>query len=342
MKKYYRIWLPLISILVFLAAAELICRGLNLTDKLEADFSFYVRQLDNDIEHEFMIEDALLMWRPRPDYQDQQIQINSRGLRDQEYELEKGAGVFRILCLGDSATFGFGLYPEKVYHSLLENKLNQNAAFDIKFEVINGGSTGYSSLQGLNLYQHYGVKYAPDIVTCYFGGNDHFRRFYLSDKDIMQGNIPQASRIFKNRVLLKSHFYRVMRKLVLTGLSAKHKKERENVPRVSIEEYQANILAFNRLCRKNNSVLILIATPICKESKWPSAQDIIFYRRTLERLAAEHKLHLVSIKEMTEQAPDETQKFFIDSYHPNELGHKLIMEKIYDYLLANKLAPIAE
>jgi len=44
-----------------------------------------------------------------------QVKINSQGLRDYEYKLEKQGNIFRIVTLGDSYTFGWGVELNESY-----------------------------------------------------------------------------------------------------------------------------------------------------------------------------------------------------------------------------------
>src|SRR6185295_19417304 len=65
--------------------------------------------------------DARLYWRLRPN-QDcftkvdrRPVHINAQGTRGPEFQVPKPAGTFRILSLGDSRTFGWGLADEETY-----------------------------------------------------------------------------------------------------------------------------------------------------------------------------------------------------------------------------------
>jgi len=53
--------------------------------------------------------------------------INAQGFRDQERVRPKPSGVYRILVLGDSVTFGFGVQPEESFTRLLEADLRDRA-----------------------------------------------------------------------------------------------------------------------------------------------------------------------------------------------------------------------
>src|SRR5246500_5887905 len=52
------------------------------------------------------------------------VSINSEGLRDREFSLQKPPDVYRVMMLGDSTTFGWGVKQEDTAAKLLERKLN--------------------------------------------------------------------------------------------------------------------------------------------------------------------------------------------------------------------------
>lgn len=330
----------ILSVLFFLFIAELICRSFNLTKKFNADFKFYVRAVDDEFDTEYIIEDFLLMWRLKPKYDDGVIKINCRGFRDKEYKIRKGKNIFRILCLGDSSTFGHNVPLPKTYHALLEDKLNEESKSEKKkFEVINAGVPGYTSAQGLNFYKYKGFTYNPNIVLFYFGLNDSIKRFYLDDKRIMQNKLPFVIKLMLNNYLIRLSSYRLFRKFVATTLDTVRKGKKENIPRVSLDDFKNNIIELNQLCKKRHSLLVLISPPFCKEKglNWERGESVILYRKNLEDLAMQQKIPLIQIREMTEKSDSATGLFFIDPVHPNILGHKIIMQKIYNFMVATSI-----
>ncbi len=84
------------------------------------------------------------------------VVVNSRGLRDNEYNYTKGSD-FRILVLGDSFTWGYGVEQDERFTDLLEHSLAH-------CEVINMGCSGYGQDQELLLLKREGIKYHPDLV----------------------------------------------------------------------------------------------------------------------------------------------------------------------------------
>lgn len=96
--------------------------------------------------------------------------INSRGLRDREFDYSRSQGVYRILALGDSYTFGWGEALKNSYPKILERILNQNP--NLKWEVINAGVYGYNTEQEYEFLRREGIKYYPDMVILGFVIND--------------------------------------------------------------------------------------------------------------------------------------------------------------------------
>lgn len=101
------------------------------------------------------------------------VSINSQGLRDREFSFEKPTGVYRVLILGDSTTFGWGVRIEDTAAKQLEKKLNEHLppGYD-KAEVINAGVGNYDTVQEVTYYETIGWQYNPDLVVLVFFIND--------------------------------------------------------------------------------------------------------------------------------------------------------------------------
>jgi hypothetical protein len=100
-----------------------------------------------------------------------EYRINSKGLRDDETSYEKPEGTFRIVLLGDSLTFGFGVPIEKHFSTLLEGYFRD-------VEVINMGVGGFGVDQELIRLQTEGFRYEPDLVLAYVGHYGNRRHMY--------------------------------------------------------------------------------------------------------------------------------------------------------------------
>lgn len=97
------------------------------------------------------------------------VTINSRGLRNPEIGVERTPGVRRIIVLGDSLTFGWGVDEAHTYPRRLEARLNATGA---RHEVINAGVGNYNTSQQVAWFTERGVAYQPDEVVLGFYIND--------------------------------------------------------------------------------------------------------------------------------------------------------------------------
>jgi len=123
------------------------------------------------------------------------VHVNSHGTRGPEFATEKPAGTIRILSLGDSRTFGWGLADEETYSRRLEQLLRTNLSGGKKIEVINAGVNAWSFPQMLVYLREFGVKYQPDFVV--LAEANQWTQF--SEK-----NSPEFVRSFMWRVRLKN------------------------------------------------------------------------------------------------------------------------------------------
>src|SRR5260370_1025014 len=72
------------------------------------------------------------------------VAINSLGLRGDEVSVPKPPRTIRIVAVGDSITFGYGIPVEDTYAKILERCLNQGVFGGARYEVLNGGTLGGS------------------------------------------------------------------------------------------------------------------------------------------------------------------------------------------------------
>ena len=101
------------------------------------------------------------------------VKINSLGLRDYEFSPEKPPGVYRILVLGDSTTFGWGVAMNETASKILERELNANPLPGYQqFQVINAGVGNYDTVQEVEYYKTRGRELHPDMVILVYFIND--------------------------------------------------------------------------------------------------------------------------------------------------------------------------
>jgi len=100
-------------------------------------------------------------------------ETNGKGLRGTKYLYEKPNGTCRILMVGDSYLFGWGIQWKDTMPLKLEQLLNKEPIESgRKYEVINAGICGYDTVQESEFFKKEGIKYNPDTVILYFVVND--------------------------------------------------------------------------------------------------------------------------------------------------------------------------
>jgi len=89
----------------------------------------------------------------------------------------KPPGVTRILCLGDSCTYGTGVTRADAFPALLDQLLGPSV------DVVNAGVPGYTSYQAVRYLESEGLALEPDIVLFTLGFNDRRSWGALTEAD---------------------------------------------------------------------------------------------------------------------------------------------------------------
>ena len=96
---------------------------------------------------------------------------NALGYRGDDIQVPKPDGVYRIVVLGDSSTYGTFSPYDQTYPYDLQKVLRDDYGHK-KVEVINGGVLGYTSWNILVDLAFRVTVLQPDLVIVYEGGND--------------------------------------------------------------------------------------------------------------------------------------------------------------------------
>jgi lysophospholipase L1-like esterase len=114
--------------------------------------------------------------------------FSSTGLRDREYPIAKPPGVTRIALLGDSSTEGIQVPLERTYAKVMERNLN--SAGKQKFEVINFGTSAYSTGQEMLQYERDVRRYKPDIVVLLYNRGDSVENLFAPSANVLNSPRP--------------------------------------------------------------------------------------------------------------------------------------------------------
>ena len=333
---------PLASLLLF-AAVEVSLRGrARLIEPLE----FLVR--DPHQSHNFSDDrdvgifegDPLLFWRLRPNLEDTiwdftLVSTNPRGLRHPRPVASRPRPDKRIICLGDSVTFGYrvpvvwaeqpGTYDREArpYPELLERRLSE-ANPGLNIEVLPLAVPGYSSHQGRLWLEREIAALEPDLVTACFGWNDVSLRG-ASDREAMAAGWP--------RPMLRALAIRSQTVMRLSLWS--HSRLSVEAPpgrateRVSAGEFVGNHMVMARLARGAGASFLAIGTVYRDAVTFPEeARRIAGHRRELREALSEAQIPYLEVEGLTEDAYPATNPLFGETIHPNAAGHAVLSDAL--------------
>jgi len=101
----------------------------------------------------------------------QPVTTNSYGFRERTVPINKNPLSRRIVGIGDSLMFGWGVKEEETYLSILSELLNANDPA-LSWEVINMAVPGYNTVKEVETLKEKGLQYKPDIVIIHYCEND--------------------------------------------------------------------------------------------------------------------------------------------------------------------------
>lgn len=139
--------------------------GVPIVIRGEEDQDTKLKKGDNKV-----IMDPELLWRFNPGVHWGGVRINEHGFRTRAFAITKTPGTRRVVALGDSCT----AQGEPPYSDRLHALLQTQPPTPEPWEAFNLGVFGYSSEQGLRQFKARGAELQPDVVTIYYGWNDHW------------------------------------------------------------------------------------------------------------------------------------------------------------------------
>jgi len=104
-------------------------------------------------------------------FKGQPLRTNANGFRGPAYPEEPAAGTIRIVGVGDSVMFGWGVRERQTYLRILERMLNRDLPKG-RVEVINTAVPGYNAAMEVATLAAKGVAFRPDWVIVDFVSND--------------------------------------------------------------------------------------------------------------------------------------------------------------------------
>jgi hypothetical protein len=239
---------------------------------------------------------------------------NSIGFRDHEYAVSRPKGVVRIVCLGDSYTFGEGVHFEDLYTKRLERRLNTPTdAQEVarRYEVMGFGVQGYNTRQERQCFELIASRFQPQLVLVVMVANDD-----ISHRDEVRLGLQPDSRGNQGLLRIPSAVQRARYQLAGRDFS------------VCLEELEK----LAALCQQQNARLGVVIFRNDNDESWERLSQVISAGL---RDTAIPLLDLVD-KLLAEHTREELIVHKLDG-HPNEIAHRIAAEEIQRFLFQKGL-----
>ena len=280
------------------------------------------------------------------------VRINRYGHRGPEMAIEKKEGVIRILGLGDSFTFGWGVEEGETFLAVMADALRRAGH---RVEVFNAGVPGWGITHSLEYLIRDGVRFRPDLAVMTLFTDD----FFVSTieqilKSPAARQNQEEDRKFRRQkkdwvrsLRLNNIWFNYIRKILLAesykrrNPFANFEKERE-VSKRNFDRDPALVRAFSEKLgewKKERDRLgvpvILSYIPFGGALHHPGYQG---EARLLKRLSREMGLPYLDVLSMFEKEKDPRTLYFhpVDN-HATKKAHRLIGEALARIALERSL-----
>ncbi|MDP2908448.1 MAG: SGNH/GDSL hydrolase family protein [Nanoarchaeota archaeon] len=269
---------------------------------------------------------------------------NLEGYRDYNHNLQKTNNTFRIEVLGDSFTYGLGVYKtEDTSPKVLEKVLNKNEE-GIIYEVFNFGRPSHGTEDELNTLKDYGLKYKPDLVIINFNINDIEFEGY-NDPNVIKRKVDEMRVSLRNKNGEFPHFYYFILKNLaeewcrhapppqcgyLSHIKGLYKSENWGKEKNLLKEIKI-------LGDKNNFKTVIVIFPLMIPHEHEPEE---LYNKIKNGL--EQGLAVLNLYEYYQDYDFESIRANYWDYHPNEKGQEIAAKATYNYLIEKNLIPDAE
>lgn len=284
-----------------------------------------------------MIEDEQRGWKLQPSTvlctaRDVQVRINGMGLRGPEIGPHR-PGEIRIMTVGDSSIFGYGVPEAAVFSEVAAEELR--GQWSPPVAAVNGAIPGYDTEQSLKSLRTYGATIAPAWVVIGNIWSDLYRpdpRAWLTGEARKQGHKLQWLAT-----------YRVMARL-LAPLTRPTKvrwiASREDIGpsdgsgRVELARYAQNLedMATYTESLGARPAFLMLPAPLDFDPA-PVPEQVLEFRDAMRQVAHRHDAPLVDGPAVFRDREAGVSEF-MDQVHPAVSGHALLGQALAEALAA--------
>lgn len=268
-----------------------------------------------------------------------QEKINALGFRGPECAVTKDPDTIRMVAVGGSTTYGFGVKDEETYPYQLQKKIGQiyqHIKYK-KLEIINAGVSGYHSYHHILRFPEL-LALKPDVILLHVGWNDFGVALIQGDSyfpNSLQGSgtlfLPTKENLLMKMVKGSTHYFAslhilkqaytnmlwrksyqaILNKTVPSDNLSLVKKSWDPPYKLILENFKKNLETLIQLTKDSNIKLIMVTMPFMLSSH---AYQEEHQQLLLENPHSEENLYRVYYAEWHRQM-DELEKTLAQQHH---------------------------
>lgn len=253
------------------------------------------------------------------------VRTNSLGMRDAEPLPIESEAVSRIVILGDSYTFGWGVDGDSTYPTVLEKQLNDGLR-ERPFEVLNLGVSGYNTQDEAVVLEHKGLLWRPDLIVLSYVLNDpetdpiqplnhHFHEFAVWQRTNLGRLAAQGLRDFRVALWGAGDYYQY--------LHAKDHKKWNGV--------LAALEDIRQLTESQQIPVLVVIFPRTPDHPWRSYPYSEIHEQ-IARASRDQGFAVIDLLDRFTEYPPKAMRVRRGDPHPSSWGHKIAADAIHEWI----------
>ncbi len=283
---------------------------------------------------------------------------NSQGLRSEvEYTREKRADR-RILVLGDSFTYGWGVDEDQTFCHLVERMMRERSP---ETEVVNAGNPGKGTDYALKFFRTKAADIKPDLTILCFFTNDFkenlLQHYYIMQPsgELTERNVDREVSALKSRfwtsdlynfMLRHSHLANLARKASFRAL----KGPDERINRRKVDQLREDTAADHDADRSFDLTRVLVEN-LASDVRESGSDFMLFYfpsvgevqqfsngggqgqrERWFEEITSLAGLEAYSVTDWLSSSPFDPRRLYFSDGHWTPLGHFLAAQYMHSVI----------
>lgn len=265
------------------------------------------------------------------------VVINSQGIRDDEYSLNR-TDKKRMLVLGDSFGWGFGVEHQDRFSEILED-------IHSDWEIINASVSGYGTDQQFLFLKEKAIAFRPDVVLLLFHNSDfgnnihavdnwYYKPFFVVERGHLKlQNVPvpksttiqRFARFLMGRTYLGLRVCYCLKRLKTRVVSLTRSMRPASREKNSMDEQRTYLVtyhlikAMSKLSKEEGAKFVLVSIPMnVEEREW------------IQKITKKENIPYLQLDKYFESMEGSTR--FPHDYHWNVKGHAIAAKAIDDFL----------